>query len=766
MSKPSSTLLVLLSISLWFIVPTVLAASPLVAELRSLQTGTLATPGIDTSIGSGGFAFSNSRWDYSFDSWQLGTTWWDLQHTGSNGKQVAVSDNGTVHFAWTKGFNSGASTRHTVYACWVDGEISGPANTDNTDRSGYCTLDVLDGDSEYANAAVVAFHQGSGMGGLTTTLSNDWGSCWTSFTPFNHPAGDDPPICPLHAIDSNNKVHLLSNPMYDSAPRYDATPDLYSWETVEWQVIPASSNGFSAVPVTSEYDSQVALLAHDHIPVHPDDTGLVFSQTINDIWAYISADGDFSDWAQVSSINITELLDETTTGHPLPGHVYAYCDIDGIFDADGNLHVTYNTRPYWPDSTLLDGEIAEEDYFERWSWSGQIWHALINTQDESVEFSHVAGYVGRNNEDDPLMSSYFDVYPGDWGSFNDSPSLAIDHFDNTLYCMWRTFISRPDTSAAGNANADLWVRSSCDNGASWGPAVNITDSSTPDCVPGDCASEAWGSLAESVTDGLLHVEFVEDLEAGPITVEDAVWTDNPVWYLQVPVEDVPCGDAWNVAPHATCLTETEWNWGALADGNYEIVDFMHLLNEGAGMLHLHTIELLYDQILPDISFEQINGSLGEDIYPYETAIFRYSWNAVIGDEEQDAIIRFHTNGGTVDFKLANRAPLDMETAQSFTWWEGIAEPAISVPAVIELSRNYPNPFNPTTTIEYTLATPSIVQLEIYNTLGEIVAQPVNGSRAAGTHSVVFDAGDLASGIYFYQLTAGNKSVSQKMVLVR
>ena len=184
------------------------------------------------------------------------------------------------------------------------------------------------------------------------------------------------------------------------------------------------------------------------------------------------------------------------------------------------------------------------------------------------------------------------------------------------------------------------------------------------------------------------------------------------------------------------------------------------------MLHLHTIELLYDQILPDISFEQINGSLGEDIYPYETAIFRYSWNAVIGDEEQDAIIRFHTNGGTVDFKLANRAPLDMETAQSFTWWEGIAEPAISVPAVIELSRNYPNPFNPTTTIEYTLATPSIVQLEIYNTLGEIVAQPVNGSRAAGTHSVVFDAGDLASGIYFYQLTAGNKSVSQKMVLVR
>ena len=756
----------LLIANLCLLASTGLMASELIEEPRALQTDAMTTPGIDTGVTSGGFAYSNSRWDYDYDSWQLGITWWDLQHTGSNGKQVAVSDNGVVHFAWTKGYESGAATRHAVYACWEDGDISGPVPADNTDRSGYCSLDVLGEDSEYANAAVVAFHQGAGMGGLTSTLSNDWGSCWMSFIPFDHPAGEDPPICPLNAIDINNKVHLISNPMYDSAPRYDATTDLDSWETGEWMVVPASSNGFSAVPVTSEFDSQVALLAHEHIPVHPDDTGLVFSQTINDVWAYIAADGDFTDWEQVNSINITQLLDETTTEHPLPGHIYAYCDIDGVFDSDGNLHVTYNTRPYWPDSTLLDGTIAEEDYFERWSWSGQIWHALINTVDESVEYSHVAGYIGTNNEDDPLMASYFDIYTGSWGSFNDSPSLAIDPVDNTLYCMWRSFISIPDTSAGGHANADLWMRSSCDNGVSWGPAVNITDSATPDCAAGDCASEAWGSLAEIVYDGLLHIEFVEDLEAGAITAEEAIWTENPVWYLRVPVEAVPCGDTWNADPHATCLTETEWNWGALDDGSYEIVDFMHLLNEGAETLHLQYVELLYDEILPDISIEQINGNMGDAVAPYETAIYQYTWNALISDGEQDAIIRFHTNGGTVDFKLANRIPLDMETAQSFTWFEGIAQPSVGVPATIELSQNYPNPFNPTTMIEYTLAHSQEIQLEVYNLLGERVAVLASGMQSAGVHRVDFNAGDLASGIYISRLTVGDNSVSRKMILVR
>ncbi|MBC8478010.1 T9SS type A sorting domain-containing protein [bacterium] len=518
--------------------------------------------------------------------------------------------------------------------------------------------------------------------------------------------------------------------------------------------------------MTSEFDGRVALLTHDHIDVHPDDEGLIFSQTINDVWAYISLDGDFTDLLEVSSINITDLLDAETTEHPLPGHVYAYCDIDGVFDSDGNLHVVYTTTPYWPDYTLLDGEAADPDYFERWSWTGQVWHAMISAVDEEIDITHVAGYVGSNNEDDQAFASYFDSNPGSWNTFNDRPSLAIDPASNTLYCMWRSFTNLPDTSAIGYANADLFVRSSCDYGATWGPAVNITDSFTPECETGDCASEAWGTLAESVYDGLLHLEFVEDLDAGAGTLGEGEWTESPVWYLQVPVVDVPCGNAWNAGAHATQLVDTEWNWGALSDGTYEIVDFMHLLNEGAGTLTLQSIELLYDDILPDISIDQINGNLGDNIAPYQTAVFEYTWNAVIADDEQDAIIRFHTSGGTVDFKLANRNPLDFGTAQSFTWWEDVNPQSAAIPVTVSLAQNYPNPFNPTTTIEYSLSAPATVQLAIFNLLGEQVAILTEGLQAVGNHSVTFDGGDLTSGIYLYRLTSGEQNLTRKMVLVK
>jgi hypothetical protein len=335
--------------------------------------------------------------------------------------------------------------------------------------------------------------------------------------------------------------------------------------------------------------------------------------------------------------------------------------------------------------------------------------------------------------------------------------------------MWRSFVNLADTSAGGFSNADIWMRSSCDNGSSWGPAVNITDSQTPGCVPGECDSEAWGTLAEVVHEGLLHLEFVEDRDAGAITHDEGAWTDNPVWYLQVAVEDVPCGNAWDEDPHATHLTDSYWDWGALEDGAYEIVDEMHLLNEGRGFLSLQSVEVLYHQQLPDIDIIQLNGDLGDDISPYQTGMYQYVWNAIIDDDQHDAIIRFHTNGGTVDFRLANSNPLDLETAQSFTWFDAVPDVGAAprgCPDGITLAQNYPNPFNPTTTIEYTLATSSTVQLEIYNTLGEMVAQPVDGTRQAGTHSVLFDGSDLASGIYLCRISADEFSQTRRMLLIK
>ncbi len=99
------------------------------------------------------------------------------------------------------------------------------------------------------------------------------------------------------------------------------------------------------------------------------------------------------------------------------------------------------------------------------------------------------------------------------------------------------------------------------------------------------------------------------------------------------------------------------------------------------------------------------------------------------------------------------------------------------PSGFALYQNYPNPFNPTTRIRYTVGrvvAPSgaegpastNVRLVVHDLLGREVAELANGRYAAGTYSFTFDGSGLASGIYFYRLTAGSFSAVRKMALVK
>ena len=93
------------------------------------------------------------------------------------------------------------------------------------------------------------------------------------------------------------------------------------------------------------------------------------------------------------------------------------------------------------------------------------------------------------------------------------------------------------------------------------------------------------------------------------------------------------------------------------------------------------------------------------------------------------------------------------------------------PLTFGLTQNYPNPFNPATTISYNLATRSLVELSVYNMLGQKVTTLVNDVQAAGQHQAEWDGTNrsgnrVASGIYFYRLEAGEQSVVKKMVLLK
>ena len=89
-----------------------------------------------------------------------------------------------------------------------------------------------------------------------------------------------------------------------------------------------------------------------------------------------------------------------------------------------------------------------------------------------------------------------------------------------------------------------------------------------------------------------------------------------------------------------------------------------------------------------------------------------------------------------------------------------------IPKSLSLDQNFPNPFNPATTIRYALPHRSNVTLTVYSTLGQLVATLVNGDIDAGYHEIKFDASGLASGVYFYRLQTGSFVDTKKLLLIR
>ncbi|RKY90130.1 MAG: T9SS C-terminal target domain-containing protein, partial [Ignavibacteriae bacterium] len=79
---------------------------------------------------------------------------------------------------------------------------------------------------------------------------------------------------------------------------------------------------------------------------------------------------------------------------------------------------------------------------------------------------------------------------------------------------------------------------------------------------------------------------------------------------------------------------------------------------------------------------------------------------------------------------------------------------------------YPNPFNPSTQIEFRIPETGNVKLAVYNLVGEEVALLVNGQVEAGVHEVTFNADNLPSGAYFYKLQSGSKVEVKKMLLTK
>ncbi len=91
---------------------------------------------------------------------------------------------------------------------------------------------------------------------------------------------------------------------------------------------------------------------------------------------------------------------------------------------------------------------------------------------------------------------------------------------------------------------------------------------------------------------------------------------------------------------------------------------------------------------------------------------------------------------------------------------------VSVPTEYSLSQNFPNPFNPSTTIKYSIVKDGFVSIKVYDILGREVKTLVNKNQAAGIYSINFNASDLPSGVYIYRINSGSFHQSKKMMILK
>jgi len=179
-------------------------------------------------------------------------------------------------------------------------------------------------------------------------------------------------------------------------------------------------------------------------------------------------------------------------------------------------------------------------------------------------------------------------------------------------------------------------------------------------------------------------------------------------------------------------------------------------------LHHGVIAQDIEKILPEVVKE---GPEGEKAVAY-TELVPILVEAI---KEQQGIIRklvgtLEKHGIHVDVALPEATTKTDDRQDNRQIDKPTNSTADAIPDRYDLSANFPNPFNPSTTITFAMPDAGKVMLAVYNLSGELVQTLVDGEMKAGYHRLTFDASRLASGVYFYRLDAGAFSATRKMIL--
>jgi hypothetical protein len=371
---------------------------------------------------------------------------------------------------------------------------------------------------------------------------------------------------------------------------------------------------------------------------------------------------------------------------------------------------------------------------------------------------------------------------------NGHPQVAVDlsngTYKNYVYCQYATNPPGPDI-------ADVFVTRSIDNGLTWQTPVKINnDATTTDQWMGDVSVDNLGRVWVMWWDSRNDPSNILTETYG------AVSTDGGVTYTNFKVGNQ------NFNPNSVKIFQ--------GSEHYYLGDYQGISGKNVTFpCYTAQNNSLQDYVayLPDygISFQRpvdtvnhgqtsVNRVIAPMMGPFSGTV---TYTATVSPTPAQGTITFNwspsnvkTFTGAPDSLTLNSVVSATVPYQNYTitvtaaenggprthtrQWTltvaniiGISNNNGEVPLIYALGQNYPNPFNPSTQIDYSLPKQSVVNLKIYDILGQEVAALVNNTvKPAGNYTEVFNASNLPSGIYYYRINAGDYTDVRKMILVK
>jgi hypothetical protein len=155
------------------------------------------------------------------------------------------------------------------------------------------------------------------------------------------------------------------------------------------------------------------------------------------------------------------------------------------------------------------------------------------------------------------------------------------------------------------------------------------------------------------------------------------------------------------------------------------------------------------------------GTGSVDIENAASSYTQFSFDSWLSDTPDSLMLQVELIGEDVS-NIGSYALIDQLSLSGASAVEQLS----GLPKEFNLSQNYPNPFNPSTKIEYSIPQESVVELKVYDVLGNKVADLVNKVQSAGNYRADFSGENLASGLYIARIKAGNFTQSIKMSLMK